>query len=358
MDMKEFFAKLFYQNTISDWGMSIGIVVLSLILGKAIFWFIKRILQNFTAKTRTKVDDILLDMLDEPFVFSIVAWGIHIGLTRLKLPEVLETFIDRVFFGFLTFMATWFVVRTMDKFIDVFLVPLAEKTNNDFDDHLLPVVKKTVNLGIWILGIVVALNNAGFDVGALIAGMELGGLAFAMAAKDTVSNFFGGVTVFVDKPFRIGDRIKISDIDGTVVEIGLRSTRIKTLEGRIVTIPNAQFAGGIVENVSWEPSRKVIINLGLTYDTNSNSMKEAMDILKDIISKNKDTEEDIKISFNSWGDFSLGILLIYYIKKGEDIFQIQTDINLEILARFNDRGLAFAFPTQTLDIPKGGQVNI
>ncbi|MCO4794014.1 MAG: mechanosensitive ion channel family protein [Bacteriovoracaceae bacterium] len=351
--MPNILEKLFYQNTFTDWVTSIGIVVASLILGKIIFWIFKSVFKKAFSKTKTKLDDILVDMLDEPFVFGMVAWGIHIGLSRLKFHDSIHNLINNFMFGFISLMGTWFVARCVSAAIDLFLVPIAEKTDSDFDDHLLPIIKKSSNLGIWALGIIVGLNNAGFDVGALIAGMGIGGLALAMAAKDTVSNFFGGVTVFVDKPFKIHDRIKINGIDGTVIEIGLRSTRIKTLERRIVTIPNAKFADGIVENVTLEPHRKVILNLGLMYDTTPEQMKSAMSYLKDIIDTNPKTyNDDVFIGFNSWGDFSLGILVIYYINKDENYLEVQTEVNLAILEKFNSEGLGFAFPTQTLDIPK------
>lgn len=351
--MQNFFEKLFYQNTMTDWGVSIGIMVASLVVGKIIFWIFRKVVTSATAKTKTQIDDLLIDMLDEPFVFGIVAWGIHIGLDRLTFPASFDAFLDKLIFSFISIMGTWFVARVIAASIDLFLVPLTEKTDSDFDDQLVPIIKKSTNMGIWALGIVVALNNAGFDVGALIAGMGIGGLALAMAAKDTVSNFFGGVTIFVDKPFKMGDRIKVNGIDGTVTEIGLRSTRIKTLERRIVTIPNAKFADGIVENISLEPNRKVVLNLGLTYDTAPDKMKRAQEILREIISAHESIEKnDYSIAFNNWGDFSMGILLIYYIKKEGDILGTQNDVNIAILDRFNAEGLSFAFPTTTLDIPK------
>ena len=130
-----------------------------------------------------------------------------------------------------------------------------------------PILRKTVRSVVWILGVITAMNNAGFDVGALLAGVGIGGLAMAMAAKDFVANIFGGVTVFVDKPFKVGDRIVVDGIDGTVQEIGIRSSRLITLQGRMVTIPNNSFTNSPVENITAEPSRKVSVTLGLTYDT-------------------------------------------------------------------------------------------
>jgi len=191
-------------------------------------------------------------------------------------------------------------------------------------------------------------DNTGFDIGAVLAGLGIGGLALAMAAKDLVSNVFGGITIFTDKPFKIKDRIKIGGFDGIVEEIGIRSTKIRTLEGRVVTVPNAKFTDSMVENVSVEPSRKVVLNLGLIYDTKPDQMQLAMDTLREIVSSHNSTEETIHLAFNKFGDSSLGILLIYYIRKGEDILKTQTDINLAIISRFTENKLEFAYPTQTI----------
>lgn len=136
--------------------------------------------------------------------------------------------------------------------------------------------------------------------------------------------------------------------DGTVSEIGIRSTKIRTLSGTLVTLPNSTFSDSAVENVSAEPSRKVTLNLGLTYATSPQAMQQAMAILKEITAAHSSLQENVVIGFNAFGDFAMNILLIYYIRKGEDVVGVQSDINLEILGRFNAAGLEFAFPTQTL----------
>ena len=201
---------------------------------------------------------------------------------------------------------------------------------------------------VWAMAVVIGLNNAGYDVGALIAGLGIGGLAFALAAQDSVANLFGGLTVFFDKPFTINDRIQISGFDGYVTEVGIRSTRVKTLAGRIVTIPNKEFTASIVENVSSEPSRKVVQTLGLTYDMDEAKMERAIQVLTDLHAENIDTSDDKVITFTSFGDFSLNILFIYYIKKESDIMETQSEMNLQILKRFAAEGLDFAFPSQTI----------
>jgi MscS family membrane protein len=216
------------------------------------------------------------------------------------------------------------------------------------DDQLIPVIRKGLRAVVWILGILVALNNAGYNVGALLAGLGIGGLALAMAAKDTVANIFGGITIFTDKPFKINDRVKLSGFDGTISEIGIRSTRLKTLEGRIVTIPNSKFTDGMVENVTVEPWRKVVLKLGLVYETSVEKMEKGMDLLREIATNNSDLEDNHIVGFNDFGTSALGIIFIYYIKKGSDILATQTSINLEIMKKFESHGLEMAFPTQTI----------
>jgi len=138
-----------------------------------------------------------------------------------------------------------------------------------------------------VLAIVVGLNNAGYDVTALIAGLGIGSIAFALAAKDSISHVFGGFVLFTDKPFAINDRIIAKGYDGIVKEVGVRSTRIQTLDGRIVTLPNGSIANDSIINVSMETARKITLDLGLTYDTSYENMQKAMDILQEISKKIK-----------------------------------------------------------------------
>lgn len=329
-----------------------ALILFSVLIGRVLFWCFKKLGRRITKLSNSKLDDIILDMVEEPAVVAMVSGGIYFAIVRLDLSPRLTQVMDLGLRALFTFCVTWFFAKTVSKIIEVYIVPLVEKSESDLDDQLLPVLRKGLVLGIWSLGIIIALNNAGFDVAALIAGMGIGGLALAMAAKDTVSNFFGGITIFVDRPFKLNDRIKIGGYDGSIVEIGIRSTRLKTLEGRIVTIPNSKFSDSMVENVSLEPSRKILMKLGLTYDTPEEKMKLAMDLLRTIVSENGSTEENIIIGFDSFGDFSLGITLIYYIRSGENIMDTQTQINLRILNEFNQNNLSFAFPTQTIEVIK------
>ena len=377
-----FWETKYYGNTVVDYAICLGIILGGIIAAKIVYWLSKNVVKKLTKKTKTNLDDIIVDKVEEPVVFGLILGFAWYGLNWLNFPitdvvgihektgdiiqwdllspdEIkdyvknvyswIEVFIHNLFNFLIVINVTWLVARLADALIEEYVVPITEKSKSDLDDQLLPIFRKGLRIIIWVMGIIVGLNNAGYDVGAVLAGLGIGGLAFALAAQDTVKNFFGGIMIFADKPFQIGERIQIGGIDGTVKEIGIRSTRVETLAGRIVTVPNSMFSDDAVENVDMEPSRKIMLNLGLTYDMNADQMEEAMQTLRDIAKDHLDIiEEDISVGFNAFGDFSLGIVFIYYIRKDADNLDTQTVMNLDILRKFGDKGLEMAFPTQTV----------
>lgn len=347
--MSEFFEKTFYGNTVMEWVIALGIIIGSVIISKIIYWIFGKFVKALTAKTKTRLDDLIVDMIEEPVSFAIVIIGIWYAFHTLSFPDFVNVWLGRVYYLLIIFNVAWLITRLFDALLEEYLVPAAERSENDLDDVLLPIVRKGVKFAVWSIAVIVGLNNAGYDVGALIAGLGIGGLAFALAAQDSVANLFGGFTIFTDKPFTINDRIVINGIDGVVKEIGIRSTRIQTLEGRMVTIPNKIFSGSPIENITSEPSRKVVLNLGLTYQMTDEQLEQAITILNGIAEKHQDLIETNTLkSFNAFGDFALNIMFIYYIKKQSDILETQTKMNLSIYKEFNAAGLDFAYPTQTL----------
>ncbi|HJO02366.1 MAG TPA: mechanosensitive ion channel family protein [Acidobacteriota bacterium] len=347
--MQDVLSQTYYGNSINQWATALAIVVGTLVAAKAVYWIFGNVFRRMTRHTTTEIDDRLVDMLDRPVVALVTALGVWVAIRTLTLPDATLALIwNAVQMGMMLAVA-WMAARVFDTVIRVALEPMAQETESDLDDQLLPIVRRGGRAAIWALGIIVALNNAGYDVAALIAGLGIGGLALAMAAQDTVKNIFGGFTIFTDRPFSINDWIKAGGFEGTVSEIGLRSTRVQTFAGREVTIPNSTIANSPVENVSREPSRRVKLNLGLTYDTTPEAMQRAMAILRDIVADHADLQaREPVVAFNAFGDFAMNILFQYYILAGADVMETQTRMNLAILERFNAEGLEFAFPTQTI----------
>jgi len=347
--MTEFFDKTFYGNTVGDWALALGIILGTILIAKFVYLVISKIISFFTRKTATRLDDIILEKMKEPALFAFILVGFWFGIDILYLSEGVQNLVNHAFYFAITFNVAWVIARLLDAFLDEYLKPLVAKSDTDLDDQMLPIARKAAKYAIWILAIVVGLNNAGYDVGALIAGLGLGGFAFALAAKDSISHIFGGFVIFTDKPFKIKDRIQVKGFDGNVEQIGIRSTRIRTLDGRLVTIPNADIANDAIINVTSEPTRRVIVDLGLTYNTTASQMQKGIEIVKKIAFDHPDLlGEKCVAAFTEFLDFSLNLKFVYFIKNGSDVLAVMNAVNKEILEQFNAAGLEFAFPTQTI----------
>lgn len=338
----------FYGNSILNWGIAVGILILSFVVVKMLYWIFSNVIRRLTSKTKTNLDDVLIDKLEKPLTYLVLILGYWISIHYLVFKEEVEIVLENAAYFLLVIDVTAILSRIVDALISEVIMPITEKSDSSFDNQLIPVIQKGVRSIIWILGIIIGLDNIGFDITAMIAGLGIGGLALALAAQDSVKNIFAGIMIFLDKPFRIKDRIQVDGFDGIVEEVGLRSTRLRTLEGRIVTIPNSRFTDNSVTNVTSQPTLKVKLNLGLTYDTDENQMQKAIDILEDIVKDQEAITDDYAAGFNGFGDFSLNILFIYYVKPDSHWLDTQTLVNKEILRRFNKEGLEFAFPTQTI----------
>ena len=342
---------VYLNNTLETWILSFVIASGAVIIGKFLYWAIQKTLKSYTRKTANDLDFIFVDMLEEPLTLAITIFGLWWASSILTLNEGVGKFIDSIFYFFIIFNIAWFATRTLSALIEKYVVPKVKESETDLDDILLPIMRKILNIAIWAMTIVIGIDNAGYDVSTMVAGLGIGGLVFALAAKDAVSNLFGGVIIFSDKPFNINDRIVINGFEGYVREIGLRSIKMETLDGRVVTMPNSKVTDNPVLNISKEKGRRVKFYLGLTYDTNPKDIEEAKEILAEIIELNEHTQDAV-IAFDSFGDFSLNVLVLYWIKKGSPIVKVQDEINMQILSRFNEKKLNFAFPTQSIILEK------
>lgn len=346
----EFLERIILGNSIQDWAIALGIIVGTFIATKVVYWFIANIIKKITAKTKTNLDDVLIEKLEKPIRYSIFIFGYWVAIHYLNISNLgLLSFLEGVASLSLVLTLTSTASKVFDALVTEVVLPLVEKTEGGADNYILPVLSKAVKGIIWTFGVIIGLDNIGFDITAMIAGLGIGGLALALAAQDSVKNIFAGIMIFVDKPFKVKERIQIEGFDGVVEEVGLRSTRIRTLDGRIVTIPNSTFTDNSVVNVTSQPALKIVLNLGLTYDTDEDRMQQGVDILRQIVADHSTIlESDCSAGFKDFGDFSLGILFVYYVKPDAHWLDSQNTICKEVLKRFNAAGLDFAFPTQTL----------
>jgi MscS family membrane protein len=329
-----------WGNSVKDWGISLLIIVVAVIINKVIGLLSRKVLRKIASIGRNRFNNIVLDSLEKPVKLGVMLVAVWISAANLNMPAETLNIIRKAYQVLVVINITWFV--------STFSSSLIAEYGGQINVRMLPMIKRTVLFIVWAIGIVTALNNVGVAITSILGVLGVGGVSVALAAQDTIKNIFGGITIYTDAPFRIGDIIQFDSFEGTVQDIGLRSTRILTYERRIISIPNFKLMDASVVNISAEPSRRVLIKLGLTYDTPPQKMEEATAILKKLPQKVTEIEEDTVAVFSDFGDFSLIITYIYYIKKNLDIRESMSKVNFEILKEFNDAGLNFAFPTQTV----------
>ena len=340
-----------WGNTIENWGISILIILGAIIIVKLLSLLGKKVIKPFVTGTDNHLDDVIFYSLEAPVKFAIILLGIWIAIHRLVYPDSFVKVVDNAYSILIVLDITWFFGRLFSSLLQVYW----GKQSNGQANKMMPIIKRTILVIVWLIGIVMALSNVGVNISALLGTLGIGGIAFALAAQDTVKNVFGTFTILTDKPFSIGDTIRVDSYEGTVVDVGVRSTKIMNYDKRIITFPNYMISDTSIVNISSEPMRRVVLNLGLTYDTTSEKMKEALELLKSIpkrVENVSSNPSDIVAVFTEYSDSALVIMYIYFIEKQGDILGVTSNMNMEILAAFNKAGLNLAFPTRTVYIQK------
>jgi MscS family membrane protein len=244
------------------------------------------------------------------------------------------------------------------KIVDLVMGLWRERTavgmDKAFDEQLFPIIRKSVKLFVLIVAVLITAQNLQINITGAIASLSIGGLAIGLAAQDTLANLFGAVAVYMDKPFRIGDRIKVENVEGTVETIGLRSTRVCNPDGHHVAIPNKIMGNAIITNITRRPSIRTEMNIGLTYDTSVEKVKRATAILEEVFRAHPKIGE-LVISFNKFNDSALNILVVHVWNgtDGKAHFAALQELNLTVKERFDAEKIEFAFPTQTVHVKQG-----
>jgi MscS family membrane protein len=260
--------------------------------------------------------------------------------------------------GVLMTLAIGWLVYHAVEIVDVWLHRLAGQTASKMDDMLAPLVRKSLRVTIVVLTLVqVAQIVSDQPITSILAGLSVGGLAIGLAAKDTVSNFFGSLVILADKPFELGDRVVIDGHDGPVEEVGFRSTKLRTLDGHLVSIPNGTLANMTIQNIGKRPNIKRAMNLGVTYDTPPEKIERALAIVKELLQDHEGIRPEMppRVYFSDLKADSLNISAIYWYHPADywAFMDFSEKLNLQILQRFAAEGIEFAFPTQTVHLAGG-----
>ncbi len=335
-----------------DFLLFFAILALTFLVAAVAGWFMSRVLVKLAGKTSTKLDNQLIDAVNRPFVILLTISGIACGIGVIRMPSGMLDAVFRIYYAAATLLVVWGLLRVIEVF-NVHFKVIAARSSGTFDNLLIDLLRRVAKVSIWIIALLfIAQNIFSLNVSAMLAGAGVAGLAIAFAAQNTIANIFGAVTLVLDKAFSIGDRIAVGDKDGIVEGIGLRSTRIRSLDGTLWTIPNREMADGSIRNFSLRPSYKYVFGIGLVYNTPEEKMRRAVALLHEILDGRPcfDMENfPPRIYFSDFKDWSLNITVIVWFQT-VDYFEMMSErenMNAEILKRFNAEGLEFAFPSTT-----------
>lgn len=352
-EIQSFLAQTVGPFTVQQLATALGIIVLAFIVRAIVNGWIARRLVELAARTQTESDDVAAKALVSPLGWVLPLIGIYLALRVLAVgnAEVL-TLATKVFMVAMTLVVTW----TLFKFIDAFAILATEQSDKSatpIDNTLVPTLRKALKVFVSVVVFVVVVQNLGYSVSGLLGALGVGGLAMALAAKDTLANLFGGVTILVDRPFKPGDWITLSSADGVVEEIGLRSTRIRTFAKTLVSIPNSTLANATVENHSLMPKRRIKLTVGVTYDASPDQMRELVQKIEEFLQGNGDIHQEfIMVKFTDMGASSLDILIYCFTVTTDWVkhLQVRQDVQLRVMDLVEGMGLSIAFPTQTVHL--------
>ncbi len=332
---------------------SLFFAILTILAGLAVAGIARMIvrwLEKFAETTETKWDDIIVAAIGTPVQVGIVAISVYIALKDFNIVPAQYAWIlsDKVLNSIYILLGTWIASSLLHDIIRIYGRQLAELTEGDTDDRIVDLLELAVRYVVWFVGIMLVFVNLEINITPFLAGAGIAGLAFALAAQDLISNFFGGAIITVDKPFKAGDRIEVDTFYGDVVAIGTRSTRIKTIDGKIVTIPNNKITSGSVVNYS-EPDPKIRYTIPVTvaYGTDIARVKEVLfEVVTDAIN-NTDyfaAEPAPRIFFQEFGDSSLKFVIYVWAKAYNIPDEVKDALNVRIAARFAAEGIEIPFP--------------
>jgi MscS family membrane protein len=324
-------------------------IVLAFYVAKLIDFIVNSWLKKIAAKTATVFDDLILDLLRGPVKVVAFVILLHVGLSTFDWPATAGRYLSHGLVIIMACSVTYVLLKLVDLLLGIWREKVVSEQDKVFAAQLFPIFSKVAKVVIVIGAALLTADNLNIEIKTLLAGLSVGGLALGLAAQDTIANMFGAVAILLDKPFHLGDRIRVENVDGTVEAIGLRSTRIRNLDGHHVTVPNKLMGNAVIINITRRPAIKTEMNIGLTYDTPVEKVKRATLLLEEIFQANPKTT-DLIISFNKFADSSLNIFIVH-AWSGTDVkvhFAEMQALNLKIKERFDAEKIEFAFPTQTV----------
>jgi len=341
----------FLNNTILEYLIALGVFFLSLIILKTFKFSILKKLKKIAKRTSTELDDILINSIDAigwPLYFFL---SLYIAIQFIQFPDIIGKIITYI----ILIALIYYIVKAIQQLIDFGFgkIIIKKQKEEGFDPAIINLSKNLIKGLLWISAAIIILQNFGYNLSTLLAGLGIGGLAIAFALQNILADIFSSFSIYFDKPFQVGDYIVIGKDKGTVKKIGIKSTRIETLQGEELVVSNQELTGTRVRNFKKMEKRRVVLSLGATYQTPIEKIKKVPELVKDIFN-NVDKADLDRVHFKEFGNSSLNFEVVYFINSNEysQYMDIQEDVNLAIKETFEKEDIEFAYPTQTVFIQK------
>lgn len=344
------FRELITQNNLQDWTYALLMVFVFISVLNVLRRLVLRYLKRVASKTQTVLDDFLLDVLSATRVLLTTAIGLYVGAQWLTLPQGIEKWVDRMFVSALILQAGFWAARALVFWLSHHF------SQGDKDDEgsrrmSLSLLSFLGRIVIWLLVLLMLLDNLGINVTTLVASLGIGGIAVALAMQNILGDLFASLSIAIDKPFVIGDFIILGEEMGTVEHVGLKTTRIRSLGGEQIILSNNDLLQSRIRNYKRMQERRVVFAVGVTYDTPADKLEMIPKLLEQAVSAQRHARFD-RSHFKGFGAFSLDFETVFYVLQPDYgvYMDTQQDINLQLVRSFAEQDIEFAFPTQTLHI--------
>jgi MscS family membrane protein len=325
------------------------VILLSLIVAR----IARAILLRMSRKLHG-IPSALASRIHHPLGFLVVSLGTYLAVRVLPVSEGFLSALDKVLLVGMTGGMTWLLVCSADCVAER-LARAARESESKFDDQMLPILRNTARVVIVVLGAVFLLQALGYPISGIVAGLGIGGLAVALAAQDTLGGIFASIAIFLEKPFVVGDYVEVLGVQGTISDVGLRSTRITTVDRTMVSVPNRKIVENVIDNWARRNARRTVLSFGLEYGTPQESIEDLLGHLRMVFGADPEIEKDTwSVHFRGFGESSLDIEMILYLQTTDyrQWLSMRERVALLVMREIETRGLSFAFPTRTVHISR------
>ncbi len=340
--------------------LALGIFILAILVRYVFSVLILPVISKATKRTKTDFDDEIFKIIEPPVRLFITVIGIFAAFKVLITSPDFNSVMVKLFKSFVIFDLCWVFYRA-EVIIEKMLKKIFQKQKLETALGFMPVFNKFIKISIIVLGFLVIIQEWGFNIGAVITGLGIGGVAVALAAKDTVANFFGSLMILFDTPFKIGDWIQTSSMEGVVEDIGFRSTKVRTFAQALVSIPNSILANDVITNWSRMGKRRIKYKLGIKYSTPVQKIREFLIAVREMLNEHPGIhKETIFIYFDEFGDSSLNIFCYFFTStiNWKKYLETREDVNLKIIEIAESLGIEFAFPSTSVYIENDSKLRI